>query len=54
MAASGNNHTKNLRTRKAKHFMDKQKGYVTLCWVSGHAGITGNEEKNEEAKQALE
>jgi ribonuclease HI len=54
MAASGNKHTKNLRTRKTKHFMDKRKGYVTLCWVSGHAGITKNEEKDEKAKQTLE
>jgi ribonuclease HI len=34
--------------------MDKRKGNVTLCWVSGHAGITGNKEADEEAKRALE
>jgi hypothetical protein len=34
--------------------MDKRKGNVTLCWVPGHAGITGNEEAVEEAKRYLE
>jgi ribonuclease HI len=34
--------------------MDKRKGNVTLCWVPGHAGTTGNEEADEEAKRALE
>jgi ribonuclease HI len=53
-ATSGNNHTKILKTRKIRQLMDKQKGNVTLCWVPGHAGITGNEEVNEEAKRALE
>jgi ribonuclease HI len=53
MAASGNNHTKNPKTRKIRPLMDKQKGGVTLCWVPGHAGITGNEEADEEAKRAL-
>jgi hypothetical protein len=33
--------------------MDKRKRNVTLCWVPEHAGITGNEEADEEAKQAL-
>jgi ribonuclease HI len=50
MAASGNNHTKNPKTRKIRHLMDKRKGNVTLCWVPGHAGITGKEEADEEAK----
>jgi ribonuclease HI len=34
--------------------MKKRKGNVKLCWVPGHAGITGNEEAVEEAKRALE
>jgi hypothetical protein len=34
--------------------MDKRKGIVTLCWVPGHAGITKNEEADEEAKRPLE
>jgi hypothetical protein len=44
MAASG----------KIRQHMDKQKGNVTLCWVPRHAGITGNEKADEEAKRALE
>jgi ribonuclease HI len=43
MAASGNNHMKNPKTRKIGKLMDKRKGNVTLCWVPGHTGITGNE-----------
>jgi hypothetical protein len=54
MAASRNNLTKNPKTRKIRQFMDKRKGNVTLCWVPGHAGITKNEEADEEAKRALE
>jgi ribonuclease HI len=53
MAASVNNHAKNSNTRKIRQRMDKQKGNLTLCWVPGHAGITGNEEADEEAKRAL-
>jgi ribonuclease HI len=34
--------------------MDKRKRNVTLCWVPGDAGITRNEEADEEAKRALE
>jgi ribonuclease HI len=34
--------------------MDKRKENVTLCWVPGHPGITGNEEADEEAKRAIE
>jgi hypothetical protein len=34
--------------------MDKQKGNVTLCWVPGHAGITENEEADEEENRALD
>jgi ribonuclease HI len=49
-----NNHTKNPKIRKIRQLMDKRKGNVTLCWLPGHAGITGNEEANEEAKRALE
>jgi hypothetical protein len=30
--------------------MDKRKGNVTLCWVPGYAGITGNKEVDEEDK----
>jgi ribonuclease HI len=47
MTASGNNHTKNPKTRKIRQLMDKRKGNVTLCWVPRHAGITGNEEADE-------
>jgi ribonuclease HI len=54
MAASGNNHTKNPKTRKVRQLMDKRKGNVTLCWVPRHAGLTGNEESDEESKRALE
>jgi ribonuclease HI len=39
---------------KIRQLMDKRKGNVTLCWVPGHTGITGNEEADEEAKRALE
>jgi hypothetical protein len=42
MAASGSNYTKGPKTRKNSQLMDKRKGNLTLCWVSGHAGITGN------------
>jgi ribonuclease HI len=44
MAASVNDHMKNLKTKKIRQLMDKRKGNVTLCWVPGHVGITGNEE----------
>jgi hypothetical protein len=44
MATSGNNYTKNPMTRNITQLMDKRKGNVILCWVPGHAGITGNEE----------
>jgi ribonuclease HI len=54
MAASGNNHTKNPKTRKIRQLMDKRKGNLTLCWVPGHAGKTGNEKVDEEAKRALD
>jgi ribonuclease HI len=51
MAASGNNHMKNPKTRKFRQLMDKQKGNITLCWVPGHAGITRNEEAETKKKQ---
>jgi ribonuclease HI len=54
MAASGNNHTKNPKTRKIRQLMDKRKVNVAMCWVPGHAEITGNDEANEEANRALE
>jgi ribonuclease HI len=54
MTAFRNNHTKNPKTRKIRQFMDKRKGNVTRCWVPRHAGITGNEEADEEEKRALE
>jgi hypothetical protein len=44
MAASGNNRMKNPKTRKIGQLMDKRKGNLTLCWVPGHVGTTGNEE----------
>jgi ribonuclease HI len=53
MTASGNNHTKNLDTRKITQLMDKRKENVTMCWVPGHAGIFGNEEADEEAQNEL-
>jgi hypothetical protein len=53
IGASGNNHTKNSKTRKIRLLMDKRKN-ITLCWVPGHAVITGIEEADEEAKRALE
>jgi hypothetical protein len=46
MAEFGNNHTKNPKTRKIRQLMNKRKGNLTLCWVPGHAGITGNEEES--------
>jgi hypothetical protein len=54
MTTSGNNHTKNPKSRKIMQLMDKRIENITLCWVPGHAGITGNEEADEEAKRALE
>jgi ribonuclease HI len=54
MAASGNNHMKNPKTRKFRQLKDKQKGNVTLCWMPGQAGIIGNEKVDEEAKRVLE
>jgi ribonuclease HI len=53
MAASGNNHTKNPKTRNMRQLMAKRKGNETLCWVPGHAGITRNEEADKEAKRVL-
>jgi hypothetical protein len=44
MAASGN----------IRQLKDKRKRNVTLFWVPGYAGITGNKEVDEEAKRALE
>jgi hypothetical protein len=35
MAASGNNHTKNPKTRKIGELMGERKGNVTKCWVPG-------------------
>jgi ribonuclease HI len=49
MATSGNNPTKNPKTRKIRQLMDKRKANVTLCWMSEHAGITGNEQVDEKA-----
>jgi hypothetical protein len=50
MAAFGNNHMKNPKTRKIE-----RKENVTLCWVPGNAdGITGNIEADEEPKRVLE
>jgi hypothetical protein len=37
MATSGNNQTKNPKTRKIKQLMDKRKRNVTQFWVPGHA-----------------
>jgi ribonuclease HI len=54
MAASESNHTKNPKFIKIWQLIDKQKGNLTLCWVIRHAGITGNEEADKEAKRALE
>jgi ribonuclease HI len=34
--------------------MGERKRNVTVCWVPGHAEITGNEEANEAAKRVLE
>jgi hypothetical protein len=50
MAASRNNHTKNPKTRKNWQLIDKRRRNVTLCRVPEDAGITGNEEANEEEK----
>jgi ribonuclease HI len=47
MAASGNNPTKNPKTRKRKR-------NVTLCWLPTHAGITETEEVDKKAKRAHE
>jgi ribonuclease HI len=54
MAASGNNPTKNPKTRKIKQLMDKRKRNVTLCWLPTHAGITETKEVDKEAKRAHE
>jgi ribonuclease HI len=54
ITASGNNHTKNPKTRKIRQLMDKRKGNVPLCWVPGLAEKTGNKEMDEEAKRALD
>jgi hypothetical protein len=54
MAASVSNHTKNPKFIKIWQLIDKQKGNLTLCWVIRHAGITGHEEADKEAKRALE
>jgi ribonuclease HI len=54
MVTSGNNHSKNPKTRKIRQLMDERKRNVTVCWVPGHAEITGNEEANEAAKRVLE
>jgi ribonuclease HI len=52
MATSGNTHSKNLKTRKIRHLMERLGN--SLCWVPGHAERTGNEDADEEAKRALE
>jgi ribonuclease HI len=44
IAESRDINTKNPKTRKIMQLVDKQKGNLTLCWVQGNAGITGNEE----------
>jgi hypothetical protein len=42
------------KTRKIRQLMNIRKGNIELCWGPGHAGITGNEKADEEAKRSLE
>jgi ribonuclease HI len=53
-AINGNNHTENPETIKLSEVMQRLKKQITLLWIPGHMGIPGNEQTDEEAKEALD
>jgi ribonuclease HI len=50
MAVSDRKRTKTQTIRK---LMDQQGGKITLLWVPGHVGITGNKTADTAAKKAM-
>jgi ribonuclease HI len=53
MAVSNRKRTKNHKTQTTRKLMDQQGEKITLLRVSGHVGITGNENADTAAKKAL-
>jgi hypothetical protein len=53
MAVSNRKRTKNPKTLSIRKLMDQQGGKITLLWVQGHVGVTGNENADTAAKKAL-
>jgi ribonuclease HI len=54
MATERNGDTKNPKTRILRKMIDEEGAKVSLVWVPGHKGITGNEMADIEAKTALD
>jgi hypothetical protein len=53
MAVWDRKRTKNPKTQTIRKLMDEQGGKITLLWVSGHVGITNNENADTATKKAL-
>jgi ribonuclease HI len=52
MTVSDRKQTKNPKTQTIRKLMDQQGGKITLLWVPGYVGITGNENVDTAAKEA--